>query len=250
MPKTAKPWSAGPACARKLIKIGAKVVSHGRYVTFQLAEVAVSRQMFADILSLIARLPPAASTGMSGAGVESDRRQWESGALMKAKPLTLTLAGRKHIASAADNVRLPTKRIAPMEPQQADCGPSDLGTRGMSDNMSFIKQIAFAALGATMLLGSGLIASPAGAGYVVTLAEVGSDVVATGSGPIDLTGLSFAGNGDATAIIVPEFGVIGTGPAGIGLITQGLSAPDRRVSGSAGGLVPTAAVETEWALSP
>jgi hypothetical protein len=38
-----------------------KVVSHGRYVTFQLAEVAVPRQMFADILSPIARLraPPA-----------------------------------------------------------------------------------------------------------------------------------------------------------------------------------------------
>jgi len=32
---------------RKLIKIGAKVVSHGRYIMFQLAEVAVSRQMFA-----------------------------------------------------------------------------------------------------------------------------------------------------------------------------------------------------------
>ena len=45
----------------KLIKIGAKVISHGRYVTFQLAEVAVSRQMFAEILSLIAqrRAPPA-----------------------------------------------------------------------------------------------------------------------------------------------------------------------------------------------
>jgi hypothetical protein len=46
----------------KLIKIDAKVVSHGRYVTFQVvAEVAVSRQMFADILSLIAGLwaPPA-----------------------------------------------------------------------------------------------------------------------------------------------------------------------------------------------
>ena len=43
------------------VKIGAKVVSHGRYVTFQLAEVAVSRQMFAEILSLIAQLraPPA-----------------------------------------------------------------------------------------------------------------------------------------------------------------------------------------------
>ena len=29
----------------KLIKLGAKVVSDGRYVTFQMAEVAVSRQM-------------------------------------------------------------------------------------------------------------------------------------------------------------------------------------------------------------
>ena len=38
-----------------------KVVSHGRYVTFQMAEVAVSRLMFRDILMLIARLraPPA-----------------------------------------------------------------------------------------------------------------------------------------------------------------------------------------------
>ena len=45
----------------KLIKIGARVVSHGRCVTFQMAEVAVSRQMFAEILSLIAQLraPPA-----------------------------------------------------------------------------------------------------------------------------------------------------------------------------------------------
>ena len=60
MPKTAEPWSL-TSLREKLIKIGAKVVSHGRYVTFQLAEVAVSRQMFADILSLIARLraPPA-----------------------------------------------------------------------------------------------------------------------------------------------------------------------------------------------
>jgi hypothetical protein len=34
----------------KLIKIGAKVVSHGRYVTFQMAEVAVPRQMFREVL--------------------------------------------------------------------------------------------------------------------------------------------------------------------------------------------------------
>ena len=34
----------------KLIKIGAKVVSHGRYVAFQMAEVAIPRNLFADIL--------------------------------------------------------------------------------------------------------------------------------------------------------------------------------------------------------
>jgi hypothetical protein len=59
MPKTAEPWSL-TTLRETLIKIGAKVVSHGRYVTFQMAEVAVPRQMFADILSLIAglRAPP------------------------------------------------------------------------------------------------------------------------------------------------------------------------------------------------
>jgi Transposase DDE domain group 1 len=62
MPKAAEPWSLA-SLREKLIKIGAKVVSHGRYVTFQLAAAAVSRQMFAEILSLIARLraPPASA---------------------------------------------------------------------------------------------------------------------------------------------------------------------------------------------
>jgi hypothetical protein len=60
MPKTAEPWSL-TSLREKLIKIGAKVVSHGRYATFQMAEVAVPRQMFTEIFSLIARLqaPPA-----------------------------------------------------------------------------------------------------------------------------------------------------------------------------------------------
>jgi Transposase DDE domain group 1 len=59
MPKAVEPWSL--MCLReKLIKIGAKVVNHGRYVTFQMAEVAVSQLMFRHILMLIARLraPP------------------------------------------------------------------------------------------------------------------------------------------------------------------------------------------------
>jgi hypothetical protein len=41
-----------PSLKEKLIKIGAKVVGHGRYVTFQMAGVAVWPQMFAEILLL------------------------------------------------------------------------------------------------------------------------------------------------------------------------------------------------------
>jgi Transposase DDE domain group 1 len=37
----------------KLVKIGARIVRHGRYVVFQLAEVAVPRALFADILRRI-----------------------------------------------------------------------------------------------------------------------------------------------------------------------------------------------------
>ena len=60
LPKTTEPWSL-TSLREKLIKMGAKVVSHGCYITFQMAEVAVPRQMFAEILSLIAQLqaPPA-----------------------------------------------------------------------------------------------------------------------------------------------------------------------------------------------
>jgi hypothetical protein len=39
-----------------VIKIGAKVVCHVRYIIFQLAEVAVSRELFAAILAKIRRL--------------------------------------------------------------------------------------------------------------------------------------------------------------------------------------------------
>jgi hypothetical protein len=45
MPATAEPWSL-TSLREKLIKIGVKIVSHGRYVTLQMAEVAVPRQMF------------------------------------------------------------------------------------------------------------------------------------------------------------------------------------------------------------
>src|SRR5689334_10366063 len=42
----------------ELIKIGAKVVSLGRYVVFQMAEVAIPRNLFAGTLRLIVELRP------------------------------------------------------------------------------------------------------------------------------------------------------------------------------------------------
>jgi hypothetical protein len=42
----------------KLVKIGARIVRHGHYVFFQLAEVALPRALFAAILRRIDRLRP------------------------------------------------------------------------------------------------------------------------------------------------------------------------------------------------
>ncbi len=50
--KEAEHWSL-TTLREKMIKIGARVVSHSRYVTFQLSEVAVQRSLFRKILSLI-----------------------------------------------------------------------------------------------------------------------------------------------------------------------------------------------------
>jgi hypothetical protein len=57
LPKEIEHWSL-TTLREKLVKIGAKVVAHGRYVVFQLAEVAVPRALFAEILRRIERLRP------------------------------------------------------------------------------------------------------------------------------------------------------------------------------------------------
>jgi hypothetical protein len=57
---TAEPirdWSLS-SLREKLIKIGARVVHHARAVAFQIAEVAVPRMLFAEILRLISALRP------------------------------------------------------------------------------------------------------------------------------------------------------------------------------------------------
>jgi len=55
LPKSVKQWSLR-TLRDKLIKIGAKVVSHSRYVIFQMAEVLVSKGLFQEILERIHRL--------------------------------------------------------------------------------------------------------------------------------------------------------------------------------------------------
>ena len=62
-PELIKNWSL-TTLREKLIKIGAKVVHHGRYVAFQMAEVAILHNLFADILRMVAELrsPPVASS--------------------------------------------------------------------------------------------------------------------------------------------------------------------------------------------
>ena len=48
LPEAVKQWSL-TSLREKLIKIGAKVVGHRRYVIFQMAEVGVPRELFQDI---------------------------------------------------------------------------------------------------------------------------------------------------------------------------------------------------------
>jgi len=58
LPRSIRHWSL-TTLKEKLVKIGAKVVRHSRYVIFQLAEVSVPRQLFAAILGRIQQLAPA-----------------------------------------------------------------------------------------------------------------------------------------------------------------------------------------------
>ena len=77
-PEPIKDWSL-TSLKDKLIKIGAKVVSHGRYVIFQMAEVAIARQIFQEILRLIAELrpqpPPAPGEAFDGYAFKSNRQK-------------------------------------------------------------------------------------------------------------------------------------------------------------------------------
>jgi Transposase DDE domain group 1 len=73
LPEEVDHWSL-TTLREKLVKIGARIVRHGRYVVFQLAEVAVPRALFAEILRRI----PAQTTAAANPGMRTrsdDRRQ-------------------------------------------------------------------------------------------------------------------------------------------------------------------------------
>ena len=54
LPRSIQHWSL-TTLREKLVKIGAKVVRHSRYMIFQLAEVAIPRELFAKIVGRIHR---------------------------------------------------------------------------------------------------------------------------------------------------------------------------------------------------
>jgi Transposase DDE domain group 1 len=62
LPRLIRSWNL-TTLREKWIKIGAKVVSHARSVTFPLAEVAVPRKRFAQILERLGRLRLASASG-------------------------------------------------------------------------------------------------------------------------------------------------------------------------------------------
>ena len=62
LPKPIQGWTL-TTLREKLVKVGAKVVTHAKHLVFQLAEVAVPRQLFAAILERIARLRLACASG-------------------------------------------------------------------------------------------------------------------------------------------------------------------------------------------
>jgi hypothetical protein len=70
MPKMAEAWSL-TSLRKKLIKIGAKVDSHGLHIIFQMVEIAIRRQMLREILSVMARLRAPPRTNVRGPGINT-----------------------------------------------------------------------------------------------------------------------------------------------------------------------------------
>jgi hypothetical protein len=74
--------------------------------------------------------------------------------------------------------------------------------------MPSLRQIAPFVIAGVVLLGGSMAAH---AEFIATIEQVGPNVVATGSGTIDLTGLTFTSLGDFASALLPQNGVLGIG---------------------------------------
>ena len=98
--------------------------------------------------------------------------------------------------------------------------------RNTAGTTSTIRIARGAALGVATLIGSGLSSPPAArAAYTVTLEQEGSNVVASGSGTINLAALFIFDPADDVAQIIPDEGVLFTGPTSVSLETYYAGAP-------------------------
>ena len=105
--------------------------------------------------------------------------------------------------------------------------------------MKHIGAARTAAISLAILAGSAGLVPPASASlFTIDVTQQGSNVVATGSGSIDLTGLTFHDSGDLVGSFTePTFGVLVVGPAQITAFTSysGITAPGNLGPGAGAG---------------
>ena len=97
LPSSVRHWSL-TTLREKLIKIGAKVVRHSKYVIFQMAEVAVPRELFASKRSAVC------NARMASFQTDFDRMVCQT--LAKDEPLALW--------EAVDSLQEPPRRVIPL----------------------------------------------------------------------------------------------------------------------------------------
>ncbi len=75
-------------------------------------------------------------------------------------------------------------------------------------------------------------ASVANAGIILTATESGGNVVISGGGSFDITGLTFVASGASSSVIQPFFGIVKVGASANASLYSGLSGPANFGSGA------------------
>jgi hypothetical protein len=103
-------WSLTGLLVEKVVKIGAKGVAHGRYLVFQMTEVAVPQELFWRVLDRIRRLRPpdrsdadarrAGCRGIGGRGAHASQTSLRTSSIVKPRKVSLTAFPRPAMMSA------------------------------------------------------------------------------------------------------------------------------------------------------